>query len=243
MPVSPSLPEYVRPRGCLHTLTPARRAVVEMIKRNGGQTVEQLAEYLGVSPSAIRQHLQYLIGEGLVDFRESLPHGRGRPKRLYELTEVGEELFPRHSGSIALRLLAELAESNPDIVIPAVRGRLREDACRYVQEFAQKSGRAATVQDLAGVFEDMAYGASIEDCGPDRALLTFAHCPVLDLARVTPELCDVELENMHTMLDGCAIRRVRHRLRGDAECSFLVQSADAPGWPVSGQGRTSTAAG
>jgi len=106
MPVSPSLPEYVRPRGCLHTLTPARRAVVEVIKRNGGQTVEQLAEYLGVSPSAIRQHLQYLIGEGLVDFREALPHGRGRPKRLYELTEVGEELFPRHSGSIALRLLA-----------------------------------------------------------------------------------------------------------------------------------------
>ncbi|GAB4323046.1 MAG: transcriptional regulator [Dehalococcoidia bacterium] len=222
MPVSPDFPEYIRPRACLHALTPARRAVVETLKRTGEQTVEQLAQRLAVSASAIRQHLNFLMSQDLVGYAETLPQGRGRPRRLFRLTARGEELFPNRSGDLALRLLSELARTNPELVAAAVEARLAEDTRWFTQEFERISG-PVTANDLVRIYDDMAFGPILEECGGGRSLLMLAHCPVREMAALAPGLCELELEGLHQLLPGCAVRRVRHRLRGDPECAFVIE--------------------
>lgn len=235
MPVSPTFPEYIRPRACLHTLTPARRAVVETLKRTGAQTVEQLADRLEVSASAVRQHLNFLMAQDLVDFVETPPQGRGRPRRLFRLTARGEELFPSRSGDLALRLLSELARSDPEIVAAALRNRVDEDARWFTQEFERLAG-PATLDDLRNVYDQMGFGPAVEECGDGRALLMVAHCPMHEIAALIPELCEIEIDGLHRFLPGCSVHRVRHRLRGDPECAFLIQQrVDAAGCEGAGE--------
>ena len=227
MPVSPNFPEYIRPRACLHALTPARRAVVEALKRSGEQTVEQLASRLEISASAIRQHLNFLMSQDLVGYVETLPQGRGRPRRLFRLTTRGEELFPSRSGDLARPLHSELARTNPDLVAATVEARLAEDSLSFTQEFERLSGRATT-GDLVRIYDEMAFGPLLEECGDGRSLLMLAHCPLREMAALAPDLCEIELQGLHRLLPGCAVRRVRHRLCGDPECAFVIEERVEP---------------
>jgi DNA-binding MarR family transcriptional regulator len=69
-------------------LTAARRGVLQGLRRQGPQTVPQLARARAVS----RQHVQALVndltGDGLVELRENPAHKRSR---LVRLTSAGED--------------------------------------------------------------------------------------------------------------------------------------------------------
>lgn len=226
MPVSPDYPEYIRPRDCLHALTPARQVVVEVLHRCGDQAVDQLSRELRISASAVRQHLKFLMAQGLVEYVEALPQGRGRPRRLFRLTQRGESLFPTRSGDLALSLLSELAGQAPGLVEAAVERRVGQDTAWFNQQFQQLTG-GATLRDLAEIYEDLEFSPTLEECGDGRALLVLAHCPVREVAAMAPRVCEIELEGIHQLLPQCIVKRVRHRLRGDSECAFVFERARA----------------
>jgi DeoR family transcriptional regulator, suf operon transcriptional repressor len=60
----------------------------------GSKTAGEIADKLKIQKSAIRAHLELLRAEQLIRsyFRVK---GPGRPRKIYELTEGGRELFPR----------------------------------------------------------------------------------------------------------------------------------------------------
>ena len=72
---------------------PTRRAVLDLLKRNGPQTVAQLGAALGLSGVAVRRHLETLEHVGLVQ-QTTRPQARGRPAYVYALTELGDGLRP-----------------------------------------------------------------------------------------------------------------------------------------------------
>ncbi|HJW36407.1 MAG TPA: helix-turn-helix domain-containing protein, partial [Actinomycetes bacterium] len=83
---------------------PTRRAVLDLLKRNGSQTVAQLGAALSLSGVAVRRHLETLEHIGLVQ-QSSRPQGRGRPAYVYVLTELGHDLFPRNYHQLVAQLL------------------------------------------------------------------------------------------------------------------------------------------
>src|ERR687889_1361450 len=95
---------------------PTRRAVLDLLKRNGEQTVAQLGAALGVSGVAVRRHLEVLEHVGLVQ-QTTRPQGRGRPAYVYALTEMGHDLFPRNYHQLVGQLLeAATSELGPEAV-------------------------------------------------------------------------------------------------------------------------------
>ena len=70
-----------------------RRTILQALKKQGELRVEELAELLDVTPSAVRQQLAGMMADGLVDYRER-KGGPGRPRHLYHLTPAAEALFP-----------------------------------------------------------------------------------------------------------------------------------------------------
>src|ERR671918_2289406 len=102
---------------------PTRRAVLDLLKRNGEQTVAQLGAALGVSGVAVRRHLEMLEHIGLVRQR-TRPQGRGRPAYVYALTEMGHDLFPRNYHQLVAQLLeAATSELRPEAVRRVVGNR------------------------------------------------------------------------------------------------------------------------
>src|SRR6202035_2560467 len=92
-----------------------RRAILLTIKKRGEARAEDLAAALSITPSAVRQHLTGLLGEGLVAVREQ--RGRaGRPRFFYSVTALAEPLFPKTYGGLANELLDYLDEDEPGMV-------------------------------------------------------------------------------------------------------------------------------
>jgi predicted ArsR family transcriptional regulator len=83
-----------------------KRGLLDVLVRQE-QTAEQLAERLGVSPTAVRQHLATLTGLGLVERRKSGTRG-GRPAFLYRLSDVGRRAYPKRHDLLVRELVATL---------------------------------------------------------------------------------------------------------------------------------------
>jgi DeoR family transcriptional regulator, suf operon transcriptional repressor len=70
-----------------------KRAIINLLLE-GSKTAGEIADRLKIQKSAVRAHLESLRAEQLIRsyFRVE---GPGRPRKIYELTEGGRELFPR----------------------------------------------------------------------------------------------------------------------------------------------------
>ncbi len=87
-----------------------RRAVIDKLKLEGPLDAEELAQGLGVSAMAVRQHLYSLAEEGLVAYaEESRPVGR--PAKLWRLTPAAEAFFPDGHQELALDLIDSLRQA------------------------------------------------------------------------------------------------------------------------------------
>src|SRR5919197_4667918 len=75
----------------------------------GSKTAGEIADKLKIQKSAIRTHLESLQAEQSVRSYFKI-EGLGRPRKIYELTESGRELFPRKYDLI-LSLILERIES------------------------------------------------------------------------------------------------------------------------------------
>jgi predicted ArsR family transcriptional regulator len=155
-----------------------RDAVLEQLKRSGPAVAGDLAESIGVSDIAIRQHLHALEEGGLVAFREEA-RGRGRPTKVWALTSHAEGRFPDAHAGLSIELLdAALAtfgeagmqrmlEHRRQVQIERYRSRMPSDGrfCYRVRVFADlrsAEGRMAEIRrEARGVY-----------------LLIENHCPI-----------------------------------------------------------------
>ncbi|HET6813606.1 MAG TPA: helix-turn-helix domain-containing protein, partial [Actinomycetota bacterium] len=138
---------------------PTRRAVLDLLKRNGEQTVAQLGAALGVSGVAVRRHLEVLEHVGLVQ-QTTRPQGRGRPAYVYALTEVGHDLFPRNYHQLVAQLLgAATSELGPEAVERLFDHRQHELAELYAgrtkgRPLPELARALAAIQDENGYMAD-----------------------------------------------------------------------------------------
>src|SRR5207253_1789230 len=87
-----------------------REKLVSLLHRaKDGVAVDALAKALGVTITAVRQHLVSLERDGLVTRGETVPSG-GRPQQLYVLTSAGNESFPRQYSWFSDVLIARMKE-------------------------------------------------------------------------------------------------------------------------------------
>jgi DeoR family transcriptional regulator, suf operon transcriptional repressor len=61
---------------------------------NGSKTAGEIADKLKIQKTAIRSHLESLRAEQAITSYFKV-EGPGRPRKVYEITESGRELFPR----------------------------------------------------------------------------------------------------------------------------------------------------
>ena len=107
-----------------------RERVLASVSEHGPITAAEVGRLLGLTPAAVRRHLDALLATGRIEERQGAPgvggaqRGRGRPARYYHLTDVGRSAFPHAYDDLALTALRYVAASGgPD----AVRQLVLED--------------------------------------------------------------------------------------------------------------------
>jgi predicted ArsR family transcriptional regulator len=207
---------------------PTRRAVLDLLKRNGSQTVAQLGAALGVSGVAVRRHLEVLEHVGLVQ-QTTRPQGRGRPAYVYALTEMGHDLFPRNYHQLVAQLLeAATSELGPEAVERLFDHRQQELAELYA---GRTKGRPLPelARALAAIQDENGYSAA----GDGRFVVSEHNCAIARVAGSWPTACAHELA-LFRQLAGpeVEVERVAHIQAGDPVCAYVLRTAEQNGRPA-----------
>jgi predicted ArsR family transcriptional regulator len=202
---------------------PTRLRVARSILVNGASTTAALAERLDLTPAAVRRHLDQLVEEGAVEAREprsATIRGRGRPAKLFALTEVGRDGFDQQYDDLAVQALRFLAETGGD---EAVR-KFAERRVSFVEDrfgaMTQANPDLSPVEVLAKIFTDEGYAAAVRDL-PMAEQLCQQHCPVSHVAHEFPQLCEAETEAISRVL-GRHVQRLATIAHGDGVCTTCI---------------------
>ena len=84
-----------------------RRELLVRLRRDGPSSPDHLATALGASRTGVLQQLRALEAANLVR-RETVRHGVGRPRHVYDVTDHAQDLFPAAYDGLATGLLAAI---------------------------------------------------------------------------------------------------------------------------------------
>ncbi|WP_332835750.1 helix-turn-helix transcriptional regulator [Nocardioides mangrovicus] len=191
---------------------------------NGPSTAVALAELLDLTPAAVRRHLDQLLDDGAVEARDqptSKIRGRGRPAKVFALTDAGRDAFDQAYDDLAGQALRFLAETGgEEAVREFARRRVAFVEERFPAALAQTGDPVAAV---AQVFTDEGYAAAART-SPVGEQLCQQHCPVAHVATAFPQLCEAETEAIAAVL-GSHVQRLATIAHGDGVCTTCIPTA------------------
>jgi predicted ArsR family transcriptional regulator len=211
-----------------------RGQVARLILELGPSTAATLGGRLGLTPAAIRRHLDNLIAEGMVETRVARTYGnrgRGRPAKLFVITDAGRSAFEHAYDGLATSALRFIAERmGHQAVAEFARQQVSELERRYAPVAAQGE-LTVRVQALAEALNADGYAASVRPAPLVGSALAGKaasgeqicqhHCPVAHVAAEFPQLCEAETEAFARLL-GTPVQRLATIAHGDGVCTTHV---------------------
>jgi predicted ArsR family transcriptional regulator len=228
--------------------------VARLILELGPCTAATLGGRLGLTPAAIRRHLDNLIADGMIETRTARTYGnrgRGRPAKVFVITDAGRSAFEHAYDDLATSALRFLEGTyGTQAVAEFARQQVSELERRYAAVLDEAGGPlAARVQALADALSADGYAAS---AGPAPAVIPAGkvaagistasgeqicqhHCPVAHVAAEFPQLCEAETEAFGRLL-GTPVRRLATIAHGDGICTTHVTCTSRDTTPTSPEG-------
>jgi predicted ArsR family transcriptional regulator len=205
----------------------SKRLIVERLKR-ADTTVAELARTLDMTEAGVRQHLDALAENGLVESHVRPSEGRGRPPTVWSLTDLAQDLFPDRHDDLTVELISAvrnaLGADGLDKVIDA-----RRVAQRTAYDKAVPKGPTlrARVDALARIRTEEGYVAEVvDDPEGNGVLLVEHHCPICTAATSCPGLCGAELQLFRDVLGPkVEVVRTQHIVSGDKRCAYRITAA------------------
>jgi predicted ArsR family transcriptional regulator len=244
-----------------------RGQVARLILELGPCTAATLGGRLGLTPAAIRRHLDNLLAEGLIETRTARAYGsrgRGRPAKVFVITDAGRSAFEHAYDDLATSALRFLEQTcGPEAVAEFARQQVAETERRYLPVVAQAGDLRTRVQALADALSADGYaaaagpapaiadpggtagGAAGKQAGPGKSRAADVvgngeqicqhHCPVAHVAAEFPQLCEAETEAFGRLL-GTPVRRLATIAHGDGICTTHVTCTSRDMTPPSPEG-------
>lgn len=140
-----------------------RNRVARSILDHGPSTAADLAKRVGLTQAAVRRHLDALVSDDVVEAREQRVYGartRGRPAKVFALTDCGRDAFDQSYDKLAVDALRWIADSGGDEALVAfARARMASqwETYRAAVDAAEPEARA---EALAGALSADGYAAT-----------------------------------------------------------------------------------
>src|SRR6187549_4148390 len=167
-----------------------RRDLLLRLRLDGPSSPDQLAEHLGASRTGVLQQLRALEAANLVT-RQTVRHGVGRPRHLYDVTPDAQDLFPSNYDALASGLLAAIeAVGGDDLLEQVFVARRRQLGERVRVQMAERVSPTAPlverVRELAVIQADNGYLADTF-IGADGTIRLREHnCAIYHVAQGSP---------------------------------------------------------
>ncbi|MCL2652996.1 MAG: winged helix-turn-helix transcriptional regulator [Propionibacteriaceae bacterium] len=199
-----------------------RQRVLGAIMAQDATTATELAGLLGLTSAAVRRHLEALEDEGLIGARQhrSRDAARGRPAKVFAISDKGRDQFHQAYGELAAQAIAQLiATAGPDGLDSLAKAHF--GPIQDVFEASRSSdARQSRVEALVAALDAGGYAADAHPLGNGDQLCQH-HCPVADVARIYPELCELETQMLASLLES-HVQRLATIAHGDGVCTTHI---------------------
>lgn len=160
-----------------------------LLRHKRGATIDELARAIGVTRTAVRQHLAALLRDGLAAAGESRPTG-GRPERLFVLTPAGREAFPRHYSWFAQLLIEAITQEHGATGLRLRLGRIASSVVAQIRAQTPVSGsRRQKVEALSTLMDELGYDARTAKDVDGLPTIEADNCVFHELAMKDPNVC------------------------------------------------------
>jgi predicted ArsR family transcriptional regulator len=206
-----------------------RDRVCRDVLARGPVSAAELAAQLGLTPAAVRRHLDVLLARDLVSVWQAPEsgRGRGRPARRFVGTDAGHAALSSAYDDLAasaLRYLSRVAGADAVRDFADERVAVLERRYRPVVD-AVGNQPVRRAEALAGALSGDGYEAStrpLELAGQEFGTqLCQGHCPVQHVAREFPQLCEAETEAFSRLLM-VHVQRLATLAHGEHVCTTHV---------------------
>ena len=201
---------------------PDHERALWILKTKGAQPVRNIAQEMDITTEGARFHLLKLEKKELVQ-AQTKAEGRGRPKKIWSLTDKGNARFPDTHSLLTVQLIQnveeELGEDSLDKLIDAHEQNILQ---RYSKEIDESDPLEGKIQKLCDIRSREGYMAEYkrED---DAWLLIENHCPICMAAETCQGFCRSELNIFQEVLgDDIEVERVEHIIKGARRCCYRI---------------------
>lgn len=205
-----------------------RHAVVRLLMESGSITAGEIGSRLGLSAAGVRRHLDALIEAGEAEAHAAASWqqvGRGRPAKRFQLTEAGRSKLGHRYDDLAVAALRHLREiGGEDAVAAFARRRIDAVLAPVTDNDAECDGDLeAIAQRIAAALTDAGYAATTArvDGGVPAVQILQHHCPIANVAKEFPQLCQAEHQAMADVL-GTHVQRLATIADGGYVCTTHV---------------------
>ena len=227
-PVTPESPAAIDPD------QRTRDRVLTAVLEHGPVSAAQLGSLLGLTPAAVRRHLDTLTREGLIEVKliSNAKSGAGRPARRYVVSRRGQTEIGDDYLEIARLALTDMASvlGGDGVADFAVRRFAKMEAKYQPLVDAAGTDVAARSKALAAALNTDRFVATSDSLNAGTAMaaeqLCQGHCPIQELASTFPEFCDAETE-VFSRLIGVDVRRLSTMASGGHVCTTHVPTGRA----------------
>jgi predicted ArsR family transcriptional regulator len=208
-----------------------RDVVARSILESGPTTAVALAEKLDITPAGIRRHLDSLIAEGVLTCREpyqsSASRSRGRPSKVFLMTDEGREKFEHSYDDLAVAALKFMASKNGEHLVNEFATSRADDLIRKGEHI--KSSNKSILEKtkaLSKLLTKEGYSASTDKLGNGEEICQH-HCPIAHVASEFPQLCEAETKAFSEIL-GTHVQRLATIAHGDGVCTTFIPNNISP---------------
>lgn len=196
---------------------PSDTAILDLLRKNDALTVTELAEAMEVTSTAVRQRLNRLMAQELVE-RTVSRHGRGRPLHHYKITDKGRRKAGSNFADLAVALWQEISQLEDLEIRRMMMQRLAKRLAEMYSDKIHGRNLEEKMQALSELFAERRVPMDVQQ-GGSLPVLTTTACPYPDLAEHDRSICNVE-RMLYSELLGAEVQLASCKLDGAECCSF-----------------------
>jgi DeoR family transcriptional regulator, suf operon transcriptional repressor len=202
-----------------------QKVLAHLLDHKSGSTVDEIISSVGLSRTAVNQHLMVLEREGYLSRAASRKTG-GRPGQLYVLTEAGLDLFPKQYAWFSRVLLQSMREQFGEVAFGNSMYELGVKTSAALIPRLVGKNRGERINEIVSVMNETGFRAfTIAAEKPDRLpRVQCTSCVYHDVSKDYPEVCRFDIGFLSGLM-GAEVEHQACMQRGQDACRFRFKPA------------------
>ncbi|MFZ0514034.1 MAG: ArsR family transcriptional regulator [Candidatus Nitrosopolaris sp.] len=198
-----------------------KKTILELLLE-GPKTSGEIADKLQIQKSAVRIHLDSMPAKKTVTSYFKIVH-LGRPRKIYELTDSGRELFPRRYDLILSLIVKKIEETGGREQLKKIIKSIADDIADDIRERIEKNNGSGNFEKslkmLNSVSNEMGFISSVSKEANETYSLVSRNCILHKIA----------LDNQDAICHGLHDRIIQKTLAGKVNSDVELKECIALG--------------